>query len=84
MKRIKLIKKKLSPKVKIQNLVTMTNQITNNNIRLLKVQYKINKHNLSYPYHFLLVSSFLLYYFNSLHLKKSIHKIHNLFLDNLI
>lgn len=40
-------KKKLSPKVKIQNLVTMTNQITNNNIRLLKVQYKINKHNLS-------------------------------------
>lgn len=47
MKRIKLIKKKLSPKVKIQNLVTMTNQITNNNIRLLKVQYKIN--NIIYP-----------------------------------
>lgn len=79
----KIDKKKLSPKVKIQNLVTMTNQITNNNIRLLKVQYKINKHNLSYPYHFLIVSSFPLYYFSS-HLKKSIHKIHKLFLYNLI
>lgn len=45
----KIDKKKLSPKVKIQNLVTMTNQITNNNIRLLKVQYKINKHNFILP-----------------------------------
>lgn len=43
----KIDKKKNSPKVKFQNLVTMTNQITNNNIRLLKVQYKIN--NIIYP-----------------------------------